>query len=151
MSPGLAERPAGDEQSRTIGQAGFDGLLQGVAGAAGIADGGEAPPQHAPQQECRAQRHQHVRDVHLLRQIELHGDRMHVQVDQAGHQRLALQVDGLIHTRLQRPVRHLLDQAVLDEHVVSLEQVWLQRIEQSNILEEDRGHGGFQIIRVFRC
>jgi hypothetical protein len=150
MSPGLTERPAGDEQSRTIGQAGFDGLLQGVAGAAGIADHGKAPPQHAAQQQRRTQHHQHIRHVHLLRQIELDGDSVHVQVDQAGHQRPALQVDGPIRTRLQRPVRNLLDHEVLDQHVASFAQFRLERIEQSGILEQDTGHehdtghGGFR-------
>ncbi|MGY4285287.1 hypothetical protein ACVWXO_004507 [Bradyrhizobium sp. LM2.7] len=67
-----------------------------MAGAASIADGGKASPQHAAEQQRRAQRHQHVRHVHLLRQVELDGDRMHVQIDQAGHQRLAVQIDGAV-------------------------------------------------------
>lgn len=114
-----------------------------MAGAAGVAHGGEAPPQHAAQQQRRAQRHQHVRHVHLLRQIELDGDRMHMQVDQAGHQRLALQIDGAVGFHLERPIGDLLDQTVLDQYVMSLQEVRLKRIEQSGVLEEHTGHDDF--------
>ena len=139
VAAGLAERAAGDEQPRTVGQTGLDRLLQRMAGAAGVAHGGEAAPQHAAQQQRRAQRHQHVRHVHLLRQIELDGDRMHMQVDQAGHQRLALEIDGAVGLHLERPVGDLLDQIVLDQHVMSLQEVRLKRIEQSGVLEEHAG------------
>src|SRR3954470_15319046 len=65
---------------------------------------------------------------------------MHMQVDQAGHQRLALQIDDAVGFHLERPIGDLLDQIVLDQHVMSLQEVRLKRIEQSGILERDTGH-----------
>ena len=62
---------------------------------------------------------------------------MDVQVDQTGHQGAACEIDGAGASRSQRPVRHLLDHAVLHQDVVAFEQFIVQGVEQGGIAEQD--------------
>ncbi|MNT77937.1 hypothetical protein D3C72_2171140 [compost metagenome] len=65
-----------------------------------------------------------------------------MQVDQAGHHGLAGGVDDPRIARHDRPVGHLADGVALDQDVVAVLQLGLQRIEQAGVLDEEGlGHG----------
>ena len=93
MAACLAQRLARDEHARPGDEPLFDRLRQAEIGAAGVADRGEAAAQHALQYGARLVGEKGHRQDRQHGEVDLDGDGMDVRVDQAGHQRLALEVD----------------------------------------------------------
>ncbi|MNS70036.1 hypothetical protein D3C72_1033720 [compost metagenome] len=137
----LADGAARDEQARPLHRAFVDGALQAPAGAARITHGGEAPAQHGRHDGHGAHHHQRIGQHALRAQVQLRGQHMHVQVDQARHQRAAGGVDYLRRCAGDGLVRHFLDDAILDQHVVAFLQVSQQGVEQVRVLEQYGCHG----------
>ena len=93
MTAGLAQPLAGDDQPRPGEQPLLDGERQAVVGAAAVAHRGEAARQHRRHDAGGAGRGQRRRRHGVGAKVDQTGDDMDVAVDQAGHQRLAGEVD----------------------------------------------------------
>ena len=136
---GRAERLAGDEQPGTRAKPLLDRGLDPPVGAAGVAYGREAALQHAAHQVHCACRHQGQRDALEPAECHLAQHDVDVAIDQARHQGPPAAVDDLGRARRNRPIRHLLDEPVLDQQLEpALEPVPL-RVQHLKVSKEVLG------------
>ncbi len=84
-----------DDQAWPVDQSFLYRQHETVIGAAQIAQGGESAHQRLVHHPSRAQRRQGAGGDHVAPQIKRFRDNVHVAVDEAGHERLAGQVDDL--------------------------------------------------------
>jgi hypothetical protein len=108
-------------------------------GAAGVAYGREAALQHAAHRVHRARRHEGQRNALEPAERDLAQHHVDVAVDQAGHQRSPAAIDDLGRGRRNRPVRHLLDEPVLDQQLEPGLKLVPRRIQHLEVAEEVLG------------
>ncbi len=117
VTTGLAERLAGDEQSRAFEQPLLDRGLDAVVGAAGVAQRGKAAMQHGAHSDRAFRGKQRKRHIGQQAQVHLGEHDVDVRVDQPRHQRATTQVDAGGGRAGERAVGDLLHGAVLDQDV----------------------------------
>jgi hypothetical protein len=137
---GLAQRLARDEHAGSGDESPLDRLGEAEIGAAGVADGGEAAAQHARQYRTRLMGEEGHRQGREDREIGLDGDGVDMGVDEAGHQRLALEVDDCGAGGFDRPVGDLADRLALDDDVMPRQQRAGDRVEHRAVLEMNETH-----------
>ena len=140
MTTGLAERLAGDEQSRAFEQPLLDRGLDAVVGAAGVAQRGKAAMQHGAHSDRAFRGKQRKRHIGQQAQVHLGEHHVDVRVDQPRHQRATTQVDAGGGRAGERAVGDLLHGAVLDQDVHVILQLILAWVEEAAAVEQIAGH-----------
>ena len=142
VAAGLAERLARNEHPGTRDQALLHRLLVTEVGAGAVADRGEAAHQRSAQHLAGAgvnQRRQ-LGGIAGLARADDRRDRMHVAVDQPGHERAPAEVH---HFRLGRRNRALFDGrdlAPAHKHLKACAKGARVNVEKCEVLEQDLGH-----------
>src|SRR5450432_452979 len=135
VSPGGADRLAGDIEPRTDDMSGFDRGLDAPVGPAGVAYRGEAAVEHGAQSRRRTRGDQSQRQHLHEADIDLAVDGMHVAVDQSRHQGAPAAVDDISLGDFYRRLAEFLDRIALDQQLIAAAKLAKRRLEQFEILE----------------
>ena len=137
VAAGLGDGPARDQEPGSDEEAFLDRLPVAGIGAAGVADGGEAPHQHAAQLRRRPRRGDGGEHVEVG--IALVDDVV-VAVQQPRHQGAPAQIDDRGVAGRDLPLLHLDDLPVTDQDLAARDELAPGRVEQGHVAKQVSAH-----------
>ena len=137
VAAGLRQGLAADDEARSLDQPQRQGVDQRLGRAAEIAHRGEAAREHAAHDVGRAEGDERIRQAAVAAKIGGGRDDMDMAVDEAGHQRAALEIDAPCAGRGDRPIGDFRDPAALDAHEAIVFALRAAAVQDAGILEDD--------------